>query len=84
MYWVWVFVWRILASFFLVFPFAIHISCENNFAERHIRPIVIARKLNIGCQLERGMNTREVLMSILHTAKTHWTFKVRTPKVCLV
>ena len=45
------------------------IPCENNFAERHLRPIVISRKLSFGCQSERGMHTREVLMSILHTAK---------------
>lgn len=45
------------------------IPCENNYAERHLRPIVISRKLSFGCQSERGMHTREVLMSILHTAK---------------
>jgi hypothetical protein len=45
------------------------IPCENNFAERHLRPVVISRKLSFGCQSERGMNTREVLMSILHTAE---------------
>ncbi len=45
------------------------IPCENNFAERHLRPIVISRKLSFGCQSERGMHTREILMSVLHSAK---------------
>lgn len=44
------------------------IPCENNFAERNLRPIVISRKTSFGCQSERGMKTREILMTILHTA----------------
>jgi hypothetical protein len=45
------------------------IPCENNYAERGLRPIVISRKISFGCQSERGMRTREILMTILHTAK---------------
>lgn len=45
------------------------IPCENNYAERGLRPVVISRKLSFGCQSERGMQTREILMTILHTAK---------------
>ena len=39
------------------------------FAERQLRPVVILRKISFGCQSERGMRTREILMTILHTAK---------------
>jgi len=45
------------------------IPCENNYAERGLRPIVISRKISFGCQSEQGMKTREILMTILHTAK---------------
>jgi len=45
------------------------IPCENNYAERGLRPIVISRKISFGCQSELGMQTREILMTILHTAK---------------
>lgn len=45
------------------------IPCENNYAERGLRPIVISRKVSFGCQSEQGMQTREILMTILHTAK---------------
>ncbi|MFA7232426.1 MAG: transposase [Victivallaceae bacterium] len=45
------------------------IPCENNFAERNLRPIVISRKLSFGSQSERGMQTREILMTVLHFAK---------------
>lgn len=38
-------------------------------SKRHLRPIVIARKLSFDGQSERGMHTREILMSILHTAQ---------------
>jgi transposase len=45
------------------------IPAENNFAERNLRPTVIARKLSFGSQSDKGMQTREVLMSFLHTAR---------------
>ena len=45
------------------------IPCENNFGERNLRPVVILRKISFGCQPERGMRIREILMTIFHTAK---------------
>ena len=45
------------------------IPADNNFAERNLRPTVIARKLSFGSQSDKGMRTREVLMSVLHTAR---------------
>lgn len=43
------------------------IPAENNRAERELRPLVIARKISFGSQSEQGLQTREVLMSLLHT-----------------
>src|SRR5205823_446067 len=45
------------------------IPAENNRAERELRPLVIARKISFGSQSERGLHTREVLMSVLHTLR---------------
>lgn len=45
-----------------------HIPSDNNFAERALRPMVIARKISFGSQSEKGLQTREILMTILHTA----------------
>ncbi len=45
------------------------IPADNNFAERELRPTVIARKISFGSQSEKGMATREILMSVLHTAR---------------
>lgn len=45
------------------------VPADNNFAERELRPLVIARKISFGSQSERGARTREVLMSILHTLR---------------
>lgn len=42
---------------------------ENNRAERELRPTVIARKVSFGSQSEAGAQTRETLMSLLHTLK---------------
>lgn len=36
-------------------------------AELELRPLVIARKISFGSQSEQGLQTREVLMSVLHT-----------------
>lgn len=44
------------------------IPCENNYAERGLRPLVVIRKISYGSQSERGMKTREILTSVLHTA----------------
>jgi hypothetical protein len=45
------------------------VSAENNFAERPLRPLVIARKISFGSQSPKGARTREVLMSLLHTLR---------------
>jgi hypothetical protein len=45
------------------------VPAENNFAERELRPLVIARKISFGSQSEKGARTREVLMSVLHTLR---------------
>jgi transposase len=45
------------------------VPAENNFAERTLRPLVIARKVSFGSQSEKGAQTREVLMSVLHTLR---------------
>lgn len=47
----------------------IRVPADNNFAERELRPLVIARKISFGSQSEKGARTREVLMSILHTLR---------------
>ena len=44
------------------------IPADNNFAEREHRPTVISRKICFGSQAEQGLATREVLMSVMHTA----------------
>lgn len=45
------------------------VPAENNFAERTLRPLVIARKISFGSQSPKGARTREVLMSLLHTLR---------------
>ena len=45
------------------------IPADNNFAERELRPLVIARKVSFGSQSDAGAHTREVLMSISHTMR---------------
>jgi hypothetical protein len=45
------------------------VPCENNRAERELRPTVIARKVSHGSQAEEGAHTREVLMSVMQTLK---------------
>ena len=40
---------------------------ENNRAERELRPLVIARKTSFGSQSKKGLETREVLMTVLNT-----------------
>jgi transposase len=45
------------------------VPADNNFAERALRPSVIARKISFGSQSEKGARTREVLMTILHTLR---------------
>jgi len=45
------------------------IPADNNFAERELRSLVIARKVSFGSQSDEGALTRETLMSILHTMR---------------
>jgi len=45
------------------------IPADNNLAERDLRPTVIARKVSFGSQSDAGVQTRGVLMTILHTLK---------------
>lgn len=46
-----------------------NIPADNNFAERELRNLVIARKVSFGSQSDEGALTRETLMSILHTMR---------------
>lgn len=45
------------------------IPAENNYAEREIRKIMIARKMSYGSQSAEGAKTRETWTSILQTLK---------------
>lgn len=45
------------------------IPADNNLAERDLRPLVIARKISFGSQSLKGAQTREILMSIIHSIK---------------
>jgi transposase len=45
------------------------VPCENNRAERELRPTVIARKVSHGSQAEEGAKTREVMMSVMQTLR---------------
>jgi transposase len=42
---------------------------DNNYSERSLRPLVISRKLSFGTQSAKGSQTREILMSVLHSLK---------------
>jgi len=45
------------------------VPAENNRAERMVRPLAVARKVSHGSQSERGLQVREVLMSVLLTLR---------------
>lgn len=45
------------------------IPADNNYAEREIRKVVIARKMSYGSQSQEGAKTREVWTSILQSLK---------------
>lgn len=45
------------------------IPADNNFAERELRPLVIARKISLGSQSQKGAKTRETLMTVLRTLR---------------
>jgi len=44
-----------------------NVRCENNAAERALRPTVIARKLSFGSQSDKGAENREIIMTVLRT-----------------
>ena len=46
-----------------------NVPADNNYAERELRPTVIARKVSHGSQSKAGAKTRSILMSVLHTVK---------------
>ncbi len=46
-----------------------NVPADNNYAERELRPTVIARKVSHGSQSKAGARTRSILMSVLHTVK---------------
>src|SRR5262249_15698965 len=45
------------------------IPADNNYAEREIRKVVIARKMSYGSQSQEGAKTREIWTSILQSLK---------------
>jgi len=49
------------------------VPADNNFAERDLRPTVVARKVSFGSQSDNGAHTRSILMSVLHTLKKRTT-----------
>ena len=53
------------------------IEAENNLAERRLRSLVIARKVSLGSQSEKGLKTRETMMSIIDTIKLRYDDPVR-------
>jgi transposase len=44
-----------------------NVPADNNYAERTLRPTVIARKVSFGSSSDAGAETRSVLTSVLHT-----------------
>ena len=45
------------------------VAADNNFAERELRRLVVARKISFGSHSDEGLKTREILMSVLKTLK---------------
>ena len=45
------------------------VPADNNFAERELRPLVMARKVSFGSHSHSGAKTREILMTVLKTLK---------------
>jgi transposase len=59
------------------------VPAENNFAERELRPLVVARKVSFGSQSSKGAATRETLMSALHTLRKRTPDPVAALRTCL-
>ena len=54
------------------------VPADNNFAERELRPLVLARKVSFGSHSDAGAKTRETLMTVLKTLKLRTKNDVRT------
>jgi transposase len=54
------------------------VPADNNFAERELRPLVLARKVSFGSHSDTGAKTRETLMTVLKTLKLRTNNNVRT------
>ncbi|KKK98589.1 hypothetical protein LCGC14_2641230, partial [marine sediment metagenome] len=48
------------------------IPADNNFCERELRQLVIARKISFGSQSDEGAKTREILMTVLLTLQKQY------------
>lgn len=59
------------------------VPADNNFCERELRPIVIARKVSFGSQSQRGARTREILMTVLNSLQKNSTDVVSDFKAVL-
>lgn len=44
------------------------VPCHNNGSERELRPLVVARNVSFGSQSDNGLKTREIMMSVIHSA----------------
>ena len=54
------------------------VPADNNFVERELRSLVIARKVSFGSHSDAGANTRETLMTVLKTLKLRTKNHVET------
>ena len=54
------------------------VPADNNFAERELRPLVIARKVSFGSHSGAGLKTRETLMTVLKTLQIRMENKTET------
>ncbi|MFA6815334.1 MAG: transposase, partial [Lentisphaeria bacterium] len=63
------YIWRSHPENFFQWVENRNVRCENNFAERGVRSLVIARKTSFGTQGEKGLEARQVLSSVLGTVK---------------
>ena len=53
------------------------VPADNNFAERELRPLVLARKVSFGSHSDAAAHTRETLMTVLKTAQLRNKCNVR-------
>lgn len=54
------------------------VPADNNFAERELRPLVMARKVSFGSHSDAGRKTRETMMTVLKTLKLRSENDLRT------